>query len=791
MSNKNLDLLHMNYLKRSLLFLPVLFLTATLSSQTNNVDISVNSPTNIQGVYEGFLGVFGVTQCELTTVTGELKLIEDSTGGSDACDVDSGESLEIVNDLSGAIALIDRDGVCSFASKAEASLAAGAIAVIVCNNNSEITNPGGDSDIVNIPIMMISKSDCELIKAELGNTVNITIAPSDFSIPDDFADDKIVWGADGEGAFDGDLGSWTTQGLSDESHLWSWSEDGSGDGVLFSGPVDSKTTCNGAAIFDFDFIQTGGLEENLPDGNPPRISGELISPTIDLSAFKALALKFYQHNVPLNGTNQFATSIDGGTTWSDPIDITTENVLTADSTNLAGTELKRIPLSNVAGESDVKIKFIAEGDFYFWSIDDVQIVELEGINVSVSSVFYTPVSFAIPKSHADADTFSFSAAVTNNGGEVIANAQLDVEILNEETGASVFTTSGSVSNIAVGTTTNITANDSYVPVGLDPGIYSMNYSVSVLDAFEQLKDDNTSQKFFQITENTFAKEFGPTTFLGGPALEGTWGAGAIYPISNNVTDFVATNATIAVATNSDALTDNYVDIFLLKLKAGIQITSDNFDFFETDIFGHPAFDVISQNTHVFTDEENGALVEVPFSSSAQGVPLEPGGAYIVMIRLDENQVGSAPGKNSDLFIGFSEDERIIQQGDVFGFVTQLILVESDERWYTGIGAGGVAVLRMSVDMISDVDDTPLPVGSFEVFPNPASDYINVEFDLEEPTDATIIMASLDGKIIKVEELNNVSKRSLDISVADLAAGTYILKAYTANGSTTHKIVVAH
>jgi len=785
-------------IKSSIVLIVAIFLGFSLSGQgTNNANVIVNSPSGIQGTYDGYLATFGVGECEFTPVTAEAIIIEDSAGGTNACDLNTELPIGIVNDLSGKIALIDRDGVCSFVSKAEASKEAGAIAVIICNNGSALRNPTGDSDIVDIPVLMVSESDCQKFKAEISNGVNISLEAKSGSVQDNFANDNVIWGANGEGSFNGDLSGWTTVGISDDSHVWSWSTDGSSRGALFTGPVNSRSNCNGAAIFDFDFIQSGGVVENIPDP-PPTISGELISPSIDLSDVSAVAIKFYQHQLPLNSrnidntasSNKVSTSIDGGTTWSDGVPIETENVLNSQEENLVGTELIRIPLTGIAGESDVMFKFIANDQFYFWSIDDVQLVELTGNNVSMADAFYTPIAYAVPQAHADSDTFFFSTTVTNSGGRVLNEVRLDVEI-NDDSGSEVFTTSGTLTSIPIGETTSIAADDLFVPNELPVGKYSIEYNLRVVEDSETDRNDNSTVKIFEITDNLFSKEPGPLDngFYNGSRPGGEWAAAAVYRMSKNVTDYVATNLITAIGSDASSLTDNFIDVFLLKLNEGVDFA--NFDFDDTDLQGHPSFDIVSQNTHVFTTEASRDLITVPFSSSGQGVPLEPGESYLVLIRFDGSQAGAAAVPNEELFLEYNTDPRVANILDGVGFISDFVVSKNESRWFAGFRGDPAPVIRMQVEFMSDTDDTPLPVGSFEVFPNPASTVINVNLNLEEPTDATIVMASLDGKILEVKKLTNVSTRKMDMDVSHLPSGTYILKAYTERGSTTHKVVVAN
>lgn len=127
-----------------------------------NLFLDVNSPSNIAGSYTAGAANFGPSS---GTYTGDLVYADPN----EACDpINNGA------ELSGNIALVDR-GNCNFTVKVANAQAEGAIAVVVCNNvaGSPITMGGTDSSIT-IPSVMISQADCDLIKVELANTVNVT-----------------------------------------------------------------------------------------------------------------------------------------------------------------------------------------------------------------------------------------------------------------------------------------------------------------------------------------------------------------------------------------------------------------------------------------------------------------------------------------------------------------------------------------------------------------------------------------------------------------------------------------
>ena len=78
--------------------------------------------------------------------------------------------------FTGNIALIDR-GTCGFAVKALNAQNAGAVAVVIVNNVAGSPAPGlgGADPSVTIPIVSVTQSDGNLIKAQLGTGVNGTV----------------------------------------------------------------------------------------------------------------------------------------------------------------------------------------------------------------------------------------------------------------------------------------------------------------------------------------------------------------------------------------------------------------------------------------------------------------------------------------------------------------------------------------------------------------------------------------------------------------------------------------
>jgi extracellular elastinolytic metalloproteinase len=138
------------------------------SAPASRVNFEVTAPQSVAGIYTVAAANFGSDNFNFS---GEVVIVDDgSTNPTWAC------SPPIQNDLNGKIALIDR-GVCQFGAKCLAAQNAGAIAVIVCNNQAgdPFSMTGGDvGGSVNIPCMMIGQSDCSTIRVAAPFSVSVS-----------------------------------------------------------------------------------------------------------------------------------------------------------------------------------------------------------------------------------------------------------------------------------------------------------------------------------------------------------------------------------------------------------------------------------------------------------------------------------------------------------------------------------------------------------------------------------------------------------------------------------------
>jgi YD repeat-containing protein len=77
-----------------------------------------------------------------------------------------------------------------------------------------------------------------------------------------------------------------------------------------------------------------------------------------------------------------------------------------------------------------------------------------------------------------------------------------------------------------------------------------------------------------------------------------------------------------------------------------------------------------------------------------------------------------------------------------------------------------------------------------LYPQPASESLNIRVDLEKPEPFTIAIFDVQGRMMKQISGSNINIRQ-NISLSDLPSGNYFLKLSTADKQQTRQIVVAH
>ncbi len=143
-----------------------------LWTPSNDFLLRVESPSNISGLLQTGGASFGPLVSS-KKISGLVVPVVDSVRSNLAC-----SSISNIADIRGNIALITR-GTCTFKEKTLRAAQAGAIGVIIANNQDQTLTMGGDNTppTPNIPAVLIKSSDAARIQTEinLGRSVNATI----------------------------------------------------------------------------------------------------------------------------------------------------------------------------------------------------------------------------------------------------------------------------------------------------------------------------------------------------------------------------------------------------------------------------------------------------------------------------------------------------------------------------------------------------------------------------------------------------------------------------------------
>ncbi len=141
-------------------------------NRTGGKLLNVLSPEGLEGKYTTATAAYGPPPLDAPIASAELVLAfdEDIQSPSFCCG-------PIVTDVAGKIAVIDRGG-CFFQDKSQNAENAGAIAVIVCNFEDATINMGAGNGVPfpTIPSVMMENKDCELIKSVINSGQTVTVS---------------------------------------------------------------------------------------------------------------------------------------------------------------------------------------------------------------------------------------------------------------------------------------------------------------------------------------------------------------------------------------------------------------------------------------------------------------------------------------------------------------------------------------------------------------------------------------------------------------------------------------
>ncbi|MBX2890418.1 MAG: T9SS type A sorting domain-containing protein [Saprospiraceae bacterium] len=575
---------------------------------------------------------------------------------------------------------------------------------------------------------------------------------------------------------------WTTTDASGQNILWTWCPDpllgnsNAGcspifnDGINLQEPFKATTSSTGFMTLDSD----------EPLALPQNHISRLTTSAIDCSGKDQVFITFQAHigvyTVSAESGAVLRVSSDG-TNW-------TEYVIFPGLTT--GVRWSKNPeeivvdISSVAaGKPTVYVQWQWTGNWeYFWNLDDVEIYDVNPtarFNISMTNFFYPASSYATPASQIATDTFGFFVTLSNKGLEPMTNIVVKAAVENTLTQQVLFEDSVVVAVLNPGVVDSaIDFSTLYAPE-LPIGEYLIRYEVYA-DSIDLRPDDNVGGSPFIVTDEYFAKEDEPQSYTR-TAQDIAWNVGNYYLMGSGANDkYQATNAVFAFSTDPAELllTDVKAAVYLFKVNDDI---APDFSNFELNSFPGNSLEWLGFADYsappTITPGQLQQVEIIDFDSGLPGVPLETGGRYFLMV-------------------GYPEEAK--QTNHAFNrkikYYNTISTVIYTSQWFLGgFGDDFSAVVRMYISLLSTTDDKPLPESAFKVFPNPASDVLNLDLNFDKPTDVTITIAELSGRVVNIEDRQGVTNEIRKFNLNGLAAGTYLARIATKEGSRTLKFIV--
>ncbi len=768
----------------------LLALLFTFSNSYGQYRLSVKTPDSLKGDYLLTFGNIG--RAHTTEISGELYLQSGL-----ACDT-------IVSpDGKDKIVLIDR-GTCTFDVKAIAAVRAGAKACIICNNSGAVPTVIAGRPTLPIPVYMATQADCNLIKANLAKAkLNGGISLVPCSSPRVYSTD-VFWGnKPGEGDFSNGLGGWSTVSLTENAtRRWTHHPIDLPIFGAFNGNaarIASPTACNGVATINF---VSYSVVDNPSLAQPyPVYISELISPTVSCVGKTGVSVEFYQLINRLNRNLFYSISVDDGATWSERVEVPTQNAVNT----TPNTELRTIPIPQFNNQARCKFKFIAEGDFYFYSIDDVVFTTKKIYDVKINRDWYAGApNFATPFNQTT--PFPLIVDIENLGNQVLKNSKVIATVTKDSDKSVIYRDSIVYPDIPIGTKAENAIFNKRVTLPQEIGNYTLTYSV-VADSTKATNETVFSTPI-QLSKNIFSKlpipapgtsgvlsgwrAGGVTNFFTASSYyrvpKGTWPNAKPITIDKAFTG-VSVNPTNATANTSAILS---VDVYewtnpndsvvkpadRKRIATGTQVILN-----DTASIEIPLFDPNDNQKKVVLNNKGDLHLIVSTSIS----PLDDGNTTWFMasrnpadLRESSGQYNSfatsfadanVGGNGHNCFFGSSAgdtpESRILEPTSLVVY-NPLILQEVD---------------LTSVDLIDKAIET-------KIYPNPASDKLTIDLNLNENREFVFIsMYNMDGKLVLAEKYLNVSSKMVNLDVSDLPTGIYNLRLTTDKGYSSQKVSI--
>ena len=344
-----------------------------------------------------------------------------------------------------------------------------------------------------------------------------------------------------------------------------------------------------------------------------------------------------------------------------------------------------------------------------------------------------------------------------------------------------------IQNLTFNDTVEVQLPNYFVPENFEPGSYAFIYRlVNVKRPEEVNMANNVRADVMIVSENRFRKTDRGDSF--GMPMEADYMVGNYFKISPNVQErLLLDNINFsAFGRDGQPLAGKEVAVYLLKIDDDVDENLENWNFTaalenKKSIAGIGSYIFTSQDDESQDLEERIVVKDlVDLDSYSDEIVLEPGGRYIALIEYTENAAKE---------IIHELGQRVVYYP--ISYPEQWnTMVYSGGQWYVnGFGAQYVAIIDIDVRMELTSTKEELTEQEVRIFPNPATDYVQIQLDLDRAQNVDVFLTDVSGKILKMNHHSKLYSDLLKVDVTSVPAGTYFLNVTTEEGRLTKKISV--
>lgn len=532
-------------------------------------------------------------------------------------------------------------------------------------------------------------------------------------------------------------------------------------------PIQSDSWDNGFVIFDSNYWDDniGPCIDGFGTGpSPAPHAAALSTGSIDLSSHATANLMFTQYfkEWTNNTTAKVQGSIDGGE-WTDLYTITLES-----GNSTQPNEVVIIDISEIAGgHEDVKIRFLFEGTYYYWMVDDVVIFEPDVNNMEFQDANYGNYDVFNEENETGFEYLEYSmypqdmspylylsAHALNVGSDTQNNVVLDVKIENVDTEQIIYQETTTPQNVFPQTNQGFVLPEFQMPS--ETGDYRITYEVTQ-DQVDDEPENNIEESLISITDVVYARDnretegiFVPSSIYDGSQYE----VGNMFVITED--NMEAHSISIGVGVGSQVGSLVYGAIYKLDISQGVT----------------PVFVAQTESAPVYWEALNtigeSDMMVLPFT---EPLTLHKDSAYLVM-------AGSESGPQDVLFTSSGVPPAYSSWAKFFPNSIGYLL--------------GTPMVRLNFGEVVDVVEYDL--NSLDVhqnFPNPFSDQTAIQYSLDIPGNVTIDVHDVMGRLLSSKNLGvrPAGKHTAFIEKGTLNSGLYTYTFRCNNIAKTHTMIV--